>query len=51
METEFKFTDSTVINLSRQDAEIVLDAIKNPPKPNEALIKAHENYKKFKETK
>ena len=36
--------DTTTIKTKR-DAEIFLDALNNPPKPNKALIKAYREYK------
>jgi uncharacterized protein (DUF1778 family) len=35
-----------VLNLTFRDAEVLFEAIENPPLPNELLIKAAENYKR-----
>ena len=39
--------DTTIIRLSIEDQRLMLDAILNPPEPNEALRKAAEAYKQF----
>ena len=43
--------DSNTILHSIEDKKIFLEAILNPPAPNDALKKAHLNYLKFKENK
>ena len=35
-----------VLNLTLRDAEILFEAIENPPSPNDQLIKAAQAYKK-----
>lgn len=41
--------DSSTILHTIEDKKIFLEAILNPPAPNDALKKAHLNYLKFKE--
>ncbi len=41
--------DSNTILHTVQDKKIFLEALLNPPAPNDALKKAHLNYLKFKE--
>ncbi|WP_028296144.1 DUF1778 domain-containing protein [Olivibacter sitiensis] len=41
--------DSHTILNTMEDKKIFLEAILNPPAPNDALKKAHSNYLKFKE--
>lgn len=35
-----------VLNLTYRDAEVLFNAIENPPRPNELLLKAAQSYKK-----
>ena len=36
--------------VTQQDKEVFLEALINPPEPNEALIKARKNYNEFRRT-
>lgn len=42
-------TDSNIILQTMEDKKIFLDALLNPPAPNDALKKAQLNYLKYKE--
>jgi len=45
-----KITKTNLINkMTIEDVRFILKVVENPPEPNEALKKARENYKKFKE--
>jgi uncharacterized protein (DUF1778 family) len=39
--------DTSIIRLSVEDQRLMLDAILNPPEPNEALLKAADAYKRL----
>jgi uncharacterized protein (DUF1778 family) len=43
--------DTTIIRLSLEDQRLMLEAILNPPEPNEALRKAAEAYKRIVESR
>ena len=39
------FEQERILHMTLKDAEVFFDALENPPPPNEALIKAAQEYK------